>query len=148
FLFRGNINTEDTWHGCGWFNFTWKWEKQDRRRAPVRKRESIIGSKGLRDREDLGSVFRGEHSVFEVGGGKVVRRDNRPPIAKRLCAMRPEIDHRFDRQGHPRLDLVARIATTEVRNLRFFMHRNADAMADEVAHHAKTMGFDVGLNRI
>src|SRR5437016_5375468 len=72
------------------------------------------GASARTDREDLGAGFCREHSVFEVGGGLAVGRDDRPPIAEGADRVTAEVHHRFDGERHPGLDFLAGIAATEV----------------------------------
>ena len=101
-----------------------------------------------RDREDLRTRICGEHSVFEMRGRQAVRCDVGPTIGERLGFKTAEVNHGLDRERHAGLDFFARTAPTKVGDLWRFMHRGADAMADHIPYHAKTMAFAVGLNRM
>ena len=56
------------------------------------------------------------------------------PSSSKRTAARAGINHRLDRQRHPRLQSRSAPALAVVRHLRFFVQFAADTVADEFAH--------------
>ena len=46
-----------------------------------------------------------------------------------------QIDHRFNREGHPGFKLRSPTWFSKVWNLRILMHISADTMPNEIANH-------------
>jgi hypothetical protein len=58
------------------------------------------------------------------------------------------VDHRLDRQRHPRKQLRAAAGGAEVRDLRILVVRAADAVADEAADDGESSALDHGLDGV
>jgi hypothetical protein len=104
-------------------------------------------SAGAREGQDLGVPVSGKHGMFKVRRGGTVGRHDRPAISQRSCRRPTQIDHRFDREGHPGFDPIACVRPPVVGDLRLFVHRPADAVSDHLTHHTETGILDVLLDR-
>src|SRR5262245_24877071 len=60
----------------------------------------------------------------------------------------PRVDHRLDREGHPRLQADAGSGAAVMEDLRLLVKSPPDAMAAEFTHHAVSILLGVRLDRV
>src|SRR5262245_9642673 len=83
----------------------------------------------LREGHYLGPVRRNRQRMLSMGRRFTVQRDDRPPVIKRACILRTEVQHRFDRKAIAGPDLLTGSGTAVIRYLRGFMHLPPDPVA-------------------
>src|SRR5512143_805056 len=103
--------------------------------------------RALDPRQHERPAFGDRHRVLEVRRQRAVERHDRPAIAERLRRRTAEVHHRLDRDREAGHELLAPLGLAVVRDLRFFMELDADAVPDEIAHDAEARGLDNGLHR-
>src|SRR5712692_171460 len=77
----------------------------------------------------------------------MVLGDDGPAVGKFADRRLAGVDHRFDREGHSRLEARAGSGASVVQNLRLFMEFSPDSMAAELAHDAVAVRFSMLLDR-
>src|SRR6266850_5446938 len=101
------------------------------------------GGKG----EDLESGTRHQDGVLPLRRQAMVLGDDGPAVGKFPDRRLAGVDHRFDREGHSRLEARAGSGASVVQNLRLFVEFSPDSMAAELAHDAVAVRFGVFLYR-
>src|SRR4029079_6132343 len=86
--------------------------------------------------EDARAIPRNGHSVLEMGGERAVLGVDRPVVRAHPHMVGAHVHHRLDGEHHALLELRPRTGLAEVRNLRIFVHRAADAVSHKGADHA------------
>ncbi len=79
--------------------------------------------------------------------GLAVLGDGRPVVGQHARLADAQVDHRLDRQRHPRLEARTIAALAVVRNLRLLVQLAADAVPDKLADHRVAVLDDVLLHR-
>src|SRR5437016_2510080 len=105
-------------------------------------RRRRAGGKG----QDLESRTGDQDGVLPLRRQAVVLGDDGPAVGELADRRFAGVDHRFDREGHSRLEARAGSGASVVQNLRFFVEFSPDSMAAELAHDAVAMGFGVLLD--
>src|SRR5688500_15789414 len=85
-------------------------------------------------------MFRYGDRVLEMGCQRAVAGDDRPAVRRDLDLVAAEREHRLDGEADAGGQLHALRARPVVGDLRFLVHLGADAVADELANDAVTMG--------
>ena len=86
--------------------------------------------------------------MLKMGGERPVGGGDRPAVGECLGAMTAGIYHGFYRQGHSWQDAIPGSATSEIRNLRRFVHPGTNPMSHHFANHAEPVVFDVTLDGV
>src|SRR5713226_4438977 len=79
--------------------------------------------------EDVRTAFRDRDRVLEVRGQAAVLRHRRPPVVQHAHLPASHRHHGLDGQDHARLELRPPSGLAEVRDLRLFVQRPADAVS-------------------
>lgn len=58
------------------------------------------------------------------------------------------VNHRFDRQNHPHLELQALAFWPVIRHLRLLVEGSSYPVTNELPYHAKTMAFNIILDGV
>src|SRR5256714_210071 len=106
-------------------------------------RRGSAGGKG----QDLESRSGYEDGVLPLRRQAVVLGDDGPAVGELADRRLAGVDHRFDREDHPRLEARTGPGASVVQNLRLFVEFSPDSMAAELAHDAVAVGFGVLLDR-
>src|SRR5882672_8253069 len=111
--------------------------------------ESVLWRRGGAGgkRQDFEARFGDQHGVLPLCREAMVLGDDGPAVCKFADRWPAGVDHRFDREGHSRLEARAGSGASVVQNLRFFVEFPPDSMAAELAHDAVAMAFGVLLDR-
>src|SRR6267143_6504672 len=104
------------------------------------------GSAG-RKRQDLEAGLGDQHGVLPLCRQAMVLGDDGPAVGELADRRLAGVDHRFDREGHSRLEARAGPGASVVQNLRLFVEFSPDSMAAELAHDAVAVRFGVLLDR-
>src|SRR5262245_31032501 len=99
-------------------------------------------------REDLGSRPPHRDGVLEVRAPAPVPRHHRPAVALRVHLGATDVDHGLDGQHLPHGQFETPSRPPVIGDLRVLVQLAADAVADQVAHHAEARGLDVALHRM
>src|SRR6266853_3728726 len=105
-------------------------------------RRGSAGGKG----QDLESRPGYEDGVLPLRRQAVVLGDDGPAVGELADRRLAGVDHRFDREDHPRLEARTGPGASIVQNLRLFVEFPPDSMAAELAHDAVAVGFGVLLD--
>src|SRR5438093_13457323 len=97
--------------------------------------------------QDLESRTGDQDGVLALRRQAVVLVDDGPAVGELADRRFAGVDHRFDREGHSRLEARAGSGASVVQNLRFFVEFSPDSMAAEFAHDAVAVAFGVLLDR-
>src|SRR5438552_4192525 len=96
--------------------------------------------------QDLESRPGYEDGVLPLRRQAVVLGDDGPAVGELADRRLAGVDHRFDREDHPRLEARTGPGASVVQNLRLFVEFSPDSMAAELAHDAVAVGFGVLLD--
>src|SRR6266850_6438819 len=97
--------------------------------------------------QDLESRTGDQDGVLPLRRQAVVLGDDGPAVGELADRRLAGVDHRFDREGHSRLEARAGSGASVVQNLRLFVEFSPDSMAAELAHDAVAVRFGVLLDR-
>src|SRR5699024_4418977 len=87
-----------------------------------------------------------DQGVFELGGPLVVLGHNGPPVLPQVVVDGAQGDHRFDGEGHPRFHHGGGAGVVVVGDDQTGVELRTHTVAGEVADHAVTETFGVGLD--
>ena len=83
-----------------------------------------------------------------MGAGLAVPRDDGPAVVLLVNLPGAHGDHRFDGDGHARLQPDAAPGPPVIRHVGILVHLDAYAVAAQIPDHAVAVGLRIGLNRI
>src|SRR5262249_10524655 len=84
--------------------------------------------------------------MLELSGERAVAGDRRPAVRQDFHMWFAEIDHRLDGKQHAWLEREPFARLAVMQDVGPVMEHTAEPMAAEVAHHAATLAFSVGLD--
>src|SRR6202158_3163378 len=98
-------------------------------RSGLRQRWRRRGAVG--NRQHLVAVVGDQHGMFPLRGEAVVGGHDGPAIGETANARAAGVDHRLDRENHPRLQLETRPRPAVMQDLRLLVKLATDAVTAE-----------------
>ncbi len=87
------------------------------------------------------------YHVLKMGGGLLVLCADRPSVGLLNYTLCSHIDHRFNREYHPRHNLHSLSPLSVIRNFRVFMKVFSNTVSHQFANHPVSKFLHVGLDR-
>ena len=98
--------------------------------------------------ENLAAGFGDADHVFVLGGEAAVAGDGGPVVFEDFDVGAAGVDHGLDGEEHAGFEHGAFAFAAEMQDIGGGVEFAADAVAAEIADHAKAVGFDVGLDGV
>src|SRR5688572_33283466 len=95
---------------------------------------------------DLYPVPGDRHRMLEMGRKRAVGSTHGPPVRIHTRFPGTEVEHRFDTDRHPGLELHPPPGHAQIGNLRLLVHLTADSVADVLSDDPDPVTLADGLN--
>lgn len=115
-------------------------------RRPFRSGWLTVDQGLLPRSEDLHPSEGNEDGMFELCRQASVDRDRSPIVFEYSSVWLSDIDHRFDRKRHTRLEPSTSTPLTDVADLRFLVKFSTNSVSDERRHYGTALSLGVLLN--